>query len=413
MKVLVVSNIDGVSGAARACYRGHRASLSIGIESRLLVKKKYSKDESVVTAGLPYGKFIDKLFDYYVRFKRKNYTVKNDVSYTLAIHPDQLLSYIETFDPDIVNLHWVSKAFIRLESLAKINKPIVWTLHDMWVFTGGCHYTQGCEKYKDQCGACPVLSSDTQADLSAWIFKRKKTVYKNLSNFHIVTPSRWMGQCASESSLLEDIPVHILPYAIDTDSFKPRSREEAKKKWNIPQDKTLILFGALKATGDQRKGFMELQEALRLLPKNDNTELLVFGSSEDKGLQALGFKVNFVGRISDDNSLTELYSAADVMVVPSLQENLSLTIIESLSCGLPVVAFDIGGNKDMIDHKESGYLAEENNNQDLANGIDWVIKEVTKSDQLSKNAREKVLNTYNEALIAQKQLSLYQSIIGH
>ena len=333
---MLVNTVDGGSGAGRACYRLHSGLRTIGMNSSLLAKKKLSNDDAVINYGFPYGKFIDKLFNRVVRFKKRNYDVKNNVSYTMAIHPDRFMSYVKKYDPDIIHLHWFSKGFIKLESLLKVNKPIVWTLHDMWAFTGGCHYTQGCRKYLEVCGACPVLGSDKPEDLSAEIFERKKRVYEEIPKLHIITPSHWMGQCAKESTLLRNIPIHVIPNGIDTDVFKPFSKEEARQKWNVPLNKSLILFGALKPTGDPRKGFTQLYDSLRILSANggidhENTELLVFGASESKALSEFGLKVNFLGRVNDDHSLAELYSAADVMIVPSLQENLSNTIMESLS----------------------------------------------------------------------------------
>ncbi|MCG8318732.1 MAG: glycosyltransferase family 4 protein [Cytophagales bacterium] len=416
MKVMLVNTVDAGSGAARASYRLHTGLLSIGVDSRFLAKTKFSNDDAVIHYGLPYGKIIDKIFNRYARFKKRNYHIKNDVSYTMAIHPDRFSSFVSRYNPDVIHLHWFSKGFIKLESLLKVSQPIVWTLHDMWAFTGGCHYTQGCDKYLNRCGACPVLNSHEPGDLSAEIFQRKEKVYRKISKLHVVTPSHWLGQCAKESSLLKNIPVHVIPNGIDTDLFRPLSREEVRQKWHIPKDKRLILFGALKPTGDPRKGFAQLREALHILSNKDGIdrsaiELMVFGAAESKELPEFGLKINFIGRVNDDRSLAELYSAADVMIVPSLQENLSNTIMESLSCGLPVVAFDIGGNSDMIEHQKCGYLARASDHHDLAHGIEWVLQEAGKNRNLSKNAREKAVRAYARTSVAQKHVDLYQEIM--
>jgi glycosyltransferase involved in cell wall biosynthesis len=185
----------------------------------------------------------------------------------------------------------------------------------------------------------------------------------------------------------------------------------AREIWNLPKDKKLILFGAMNATSDINKGFKELQDSISKLTINVNeVELVVFGSSKPATSQGFGFKTHYLGYVYDDVSLTALFSAADVMVVPSIQENLSNSIMESLSCSTPVVGFNIGGNSDMIVHKETGYLANPYDINDLASGIDWILgsKSYLKIAQAS---REKILKEFDSVIVAQKYIDLYQEVI--
>jgi len=230
-----------------------------------------------------------------------------------------------------------------------------------------------------------------------------------LNNLTIVGLSRWLQNCAKESSLLCNSNIVNLPNLIDTDIFKPIEKNHAREKLGLSQNKKYILFGAMRATGDPRKGYDKLQEALKKL--NDPLiEFVVFGNNEPSNCQGLTNKTHFLGDIQDDGSLQIIYNACDVIIVPSIQENLSNIILESLSCGSPVVAFDIGGNSDMIDHLNNGYLAEPFDTDDLAEGIEWVINNKNYID-LKKNARKKILKSFDSEIVIQKYLELYKDIL--
>jgi len=412
MKVLIVNTYDIRGGAARAAYRLHQSLLDAGVDSWMLVQSKLSDDERVIallqndachTCTRVGRSLLDAL-------PSKLYLNKTETLFSPARLPfGGVLEAIEEIDPDIVHLHWICGGMIRIEDLEKIHKPIVWSLHDMWAFTGGCHYDEGCGKYQSHCSACPVLGSKNEKDLSHSIFARKQKTFSKMENLTIVGLSRWLAECARQSTLLKNKRVVNLPNPIDTTAFIPFDKAEARKRLNLPGDKKLILFGAMSATSDPRKGYRELVKALDQLPQNDDIELVVFGSSGPKNETRNGFLTHYLGHI-DEESLHLLYCAADVMVVPSLQENLSNAIMESLACGTPVVGFDIGGNGDLIDHKKNGYLAEPYSPADLAEGIRWVINSPLYQD-LSKNAREKVLRCFDSKVVAEKYIELYQSIL--
>jgi len=278
----------------------------------------------------------------------------------------------------------------------------------MWVFTGGCHYDEYCGAYVNECGKCKVLKSNKKNDLSKRIFNRKQKAFQKIQNLTIIGLSKWLENCARNSNLFRKKNVVNFPNPIDTATFRPFNKNQSRDLWHLSQDKKLVLFGAMGIASDPRKGFKELSKAL-LTVKFLDLELVVFGSSQPENPPDFGFRTHYLGFLNDEVSLVTLYSAVDVMVVPSLQENLSNTIMESLSCSTPVVGFDIGGNSDMIEHKKTGYLSKAFDTDDLANGIDWVLN-TPDYEQLCNNARQKVLKEFDSKVVAKKYIKLYQAI---
>ncbi len=413
MKILMINTFDIIGGAARAAYRLHKSLLNQGVNSLMLVQNKKSDDYTVISlANNKFRKAINLLRPFVDQIPVKFYKNRIPILFSPSwIGFNNIIDKIDEINPDIVHLHWICGGMFKIEDLIKIKKPIVWTLHDNWAFTGGCHIKWNCDKYKDMCGACPVLSSDKENDLSRWVWKRKYKTFKKLNNITIVGPSRWITNLSKESSLLKDKKHVNIPNPLDTDIFKPFNKDKAKELWNLPKDKRLILFGAINATNDINKGFHILKDALNML-KIDNVEFVVFGSSKPQNPPNFKFKTHYVGHLEDDISLVTLYNAVDIMVIPSIQENLPNTIMESLACGTPVVAFDVGGNGDMIEHKINGYLAKPYESKDLAEGIEWVLNlPMQDYNKLCENARRKVLKEFDSKIVAKKYIDLYQEVL--
>ncbi|MDW8002857.1 MAG: glycosyltransferase family 4 protein [Deltaproteobacteria bacterium] len=409
MKVLHINTCDILGGAARAAYRLHRALLNEGIESRMLVQTKKSDDWTVIGPEGKFEKFINLLRPHIDRLPVFFYKNRTKTLFSPSWLPfSNVLKKINRIDPDIVHLHWICGGMLRIEEIAKIRKPIVWTLHDNWIFTGGCHIKWNCDKYKYVCMECPNLNSNKKNDLGNIGWKRKKKLFSE-KDIVIVCPSRWIYEACKESSILSGRYILNIPNLLDISVFKPFDKHKSRELWNLPLNKKLILFGAIVAIKDVNKGYHKLVEALKLI-RTEHVELVVFGSSEPKDAPNLGFKTHYLGHLSDDISLVTLYSAADVMVVPSLQENFSNVIMESLACGTPVVAFNVGGNSDMIDHLQNGYLAKPFDSEELARGIDWVINN-DNYEELCKNAREKILKEFDSKKIVLKYLQLYRDIL--
>lgn len=411
MKILIVNTSDISGGAARAAYRLHQALLAHGVDSQMLVQSKTSDDYSVTGPQTKIQKVLTKLRPHLDSLPVRAYKNRTKTLFSPSWLPfSNLVEHINAINPDVVHLHWIAGGIMRIEDLAKINAPIVWSLHDMWAFTGGCHYDEDCGKYNNACGACPVLGSNKPNDLSAKVWQRKQTSFPKHSNLTIIGLSQWLANAAKASSLFNNTPVVNLPNPIDTTIFAPFAKQQARELFNLPQDKKLVLFGAMGATSDPRKGFNELSQALEQLD-SDNTELVVFGSSQPKTPQGFKQKAHYLGHLHDDVSLRVLYSAADVMVVPSLQENLSNAIMESLACGTPVVGFHIGGNSDLIEHQRTGYLAQPYCVKSLADGIEWVLN-TPNYNELCQNARKKVLKEFDSQVVAGKYMELYQQVVA-
>lgn len=410
MKVVLVSSTDVSGGAARAAYRLHRSLLAAGVSSTMLVQSKRGDDPTVVGPESKIGRGIGLVRPEIDSLPLRKYPNRSRASFTPDWLPfSKTVRLIDELAPDVVNLHWIGGGTLRIEQLAHITRPIVWTLHDMWPMTGGCHYDEECGRFKEVCHTCPVLDSSRYRDLSNRIFRRKSAAYEKLGNVAIVGISRWMTQQVKESRLLSRFKVATIANPLDVEVFAPLSKREARGLLGIPSDRKLMLFGAMSPATEPRKGYSVLLEALGRLNMPD-VELIVVGSSAPQEDLAARFKVNYLGRLHDDLTLRAAYSAADVVVVPSLQENLSNVIMESLSCGTPVVAFNVGGNSDMIDHLENGYLASPFDPADLATGIASMLNHPDR-ETVAVKARKKVVREFESGHIAAQYRSYFEELL--
>ncbi|BAY42991.1 group 1 glycosyl transferase [Scytonema sp. HK-05] len=409
MKVLHISTSDTNGGAARATYRLHKGLQNINVNSQMLVQEKYSDDTTVLAPKIRLSQGIARAKLTFDVLPLKLYSQRDKTTFSLQWLPDGVIPKVTQIDPDIINLHWMSGGFIQIETIAKLPRPLVWTLHDMWAFTGGCHYSGECDRYTKSCGTCPLLKSSKDWDLSRWVWQRKAKAWRDL-NLTIVTPSSWLAKCASSSSLFRDSRIEVIPNGIDTQSYKPINQYVAREILNLPQDKQLILFGSLQTTSEQRKGFHFLQPALQELSKSgwkDRLELVIFGVSKLESPPDFGLKANYLGTFNDDLSLALIYSAADVLVLPSIQDNLPNMVMEAIACGTPCVAFKIGGMPDMIEHHKNGYLAQPFHVEDLAQGIAWVLENPDRYQKLSHRAREKAEKEFTLEIQVLRYLDIY------
>jgi len=411
MKILIVNSNDIRGGAARAANRLHKGLQAIGIDSKMLVQNKYSDDKSVVLPVRRMGSITSELRPRLDSLLIKMYSQRIQIPFSPACVPfSGIPDAVNILNPDIVHLHWVAAGMLSVSDIAKINRPIVWTLHDMWAFTGGCHYDNGCGKYENECSRCPALGSSCSNDLSRYLFRVKRNVYKNIPRLTVVGLSRWLSKCAAQSTLLRDRKIVNLPNPIDTYVFSPFSSQMARTMLGLPLDKKLVLCGA-DSIGDYLKGFDVLPKALEKIARPD-IEVVILGASGVPGQRMGGHRVNFLGKLFDDISLRMAYAAADIVMLPSLQENLSNVVMESLSCGTPVVAFDLGGNGDMICHKQNGYLVDhKGGGMAFAQGIEWLLDNYD-SVPLRENARQLILEKFEITKVAQQYKLLYEEILG-
>jgi glycosyltransferase involved in cell wall biosynthesis len=426
MKIVHICTQD-FGGAGKAAYRLNLGLNAIGIDSKMIVMSKNSGDYTVKVlpeTGLE-NKFKCEDIDVhrsqlFFHQWQKWVTMLNDYPnkpqglemFSNASALTKLENCIEIKEADIINLHWVA-GIVNYETMKKAfgNKPIIWTLHDMNPFTGGCHYAGDCEKYLSECFCCPQLGSTIKNDASNNIWNTKKNSYQNL-NINVVTPSKWLGKCANESSLFHSRNVQIIPYGFPLEKFKPYETHALKEKYGISEYTKLVLFGAESVT-NMRKGFAYLLESLKQVQVKPGKEIKlgIFGNIPDEIKIESKFEIIKFGSFADEVEIAKIYSLADVFVIPSLEDNLPNTVVESMACGTPVVGFNIGGIPDMISHLKTGYLAEEKNINDLALGIFTVLFKLD-ANELRKNCLENARQNYPLKLQASTYVELYTKILS-
>lgn len=416
--MLCVSDTNG--GAARTAYRIHKSVNGNEIDSKMLVMYKGTSDTDVLCVNDFYNKsflsdvsrFIKRKIGNKLQNARWNKYPDKENLFMSDLRAEPLNGALQKVKFDVLHLHYVNLEFLDLRELLGINKPIVWTLHDCWPFSGICHYFYSCDKYKSECGDCPLLHSGRKKDLSNTIWKKKKAIYSKL-DLHIVSPSKWLAEECRKSSLMGSFPVQAIPNPIDTDLYSPGDQFEARKLLSLNVSKIYILFSAINAVEDKNKGYSHLLDALsRLKTRTDISqfELLIVGSNKPEHELCGCIPVHYLGIIESEPLMVSMYRAVNVTVSPSFSENFSNTILESHACGTPVIAFNIGGNADIIEHKETGYLAQAFSPDDFADGISWCLK--NNSDRtLSGNARHKILNHFSFDQVAEQYKGLYRSLL--
>ena len=409
MRVVHLSTADLNGGAARAAYRIHKALQGNGIKSEMLVNEASSGDWSVHGPGGKLGKATSRLRRYLASPLKALLHTGNPVLHTPAIVPSGWPGKLNVSDADVVHLHAVHDEMLSIADIGRINKPLVWTLHDMWAFCGAEHYSDDGrwrEGYRP--GNRPTHESGF--DLNHWTWLRKRKHWRR--PISIVTPSRWLADCASNSVLMHDWPVTVVPNCLDTDRWQPLPQSLARQLLGLPAEGPLLLFGAIGGSQDPRKGFDLLLEALaQLRERQPRLQLVVFGELSPPDPPDLGFSVHYIGHLHDDLSLRALYSAADLFVLPSRQDNLPNTALEAQACGTPVVAFKTGGLPDIVDHRCTGYLAQPYEPQDLAAGIAWVLEDRLRLQALHNAARRRAEQLWNPARVAGLYLGIYQAVL--
>jgi len=414
MRVLHVSTSDTRGGAARGSFWLHQALCEAGIDSVMLVGRKYSDDERVIPINGMTARVRERVRDSLDQLPLHGYRKTDESFWTVGWVPRRLSRAVDDLRPDLVHLHWMGGGFMPIRALSGLPQPVVWTLRDMWAFTGGCHYTAGCTGYRTRCGKCPQLNSTRENDLSRAVWMHKSKAWADL-NLWLVPISTWLARCARRSSLFAEVPSTVIPNGVDSRRFHPMPSAEARAAWGLAPDKRYVLFGAVGPLSDERKGFGRLAEATRVLAAQcwtTRAELLVFGDYAPDTLPPLGLKTRFLGHIDNDDRLAQLYAGADVMVVPSLQEAFGKTLIEAMACGTPVVAFASGGPMDIVSHKENGYLARPFDAADLARGIDWCLEMPGRTEELGRKARRRVEEDFDMSIIVQHYRDLYRSVLG-
>lgn len=425
MRVTLLSTYHLSGGAGVAATRLHHAldqygqvdsTLLVGIPNRL---EKHRPDSGVsylannlLAEQTAYLRFVaERLYflpferDPSVRFQFSPAVIGADVSFHPAVQ-----------QADVLHLHWINFGFLSirgLHQLVNLGKPIVWTLHDMWAFTGGCHYSRGCDHFQTYCRQCPYLKRPGERDLSYRVFEQKRKLFAK-GGIHLVSPSHWLRDETKQSALLGDFPHTVIPNPIDLDTFRPIDRTVANARLELPNNDSLrLLFGSASVT-DPRKGFRYFAEALNRLHEQQPTaeiEVLVFGKGRSYLFNEQPYPVRHLGLLSSENDIVAAYNAADAMVVPSLEDNLPNTIVESLACGTPVVGFQTGGIPEMIDHEQNGYLAAARSADELADGLTFIVNHPNQAE-LRQHARQAAETRYAADVVAGQYVELYSRLVN-
>ncbi len=407
MNILHIVSGELFGGAARGAYWLHQGLLQLGADSKVLINSvNNSNDPSVETTITNNLNKINGFLHFQIdQFPLKLYTKRENHFFSTAIYGYNLTGHPLYKWADIIHLHWINRGFISIKQLSKIQKPIVWTLRDMWPLTGGCHYSLECENYKYGCGNCIQLGSNKNHDLSKFIINRKIKFFPK--NMTIVGISNWISNTARESKVFKDYNIQTIFNNVNCNDFFPIEKETAKRVLGLNTTKKIILTGAHDISAHY-KGFSKYLEALKYID-SENNFLLFFGNIDKTVKEIHRFKYKSFGFLNDIISLRLVYSAADVFVAPSLFDAFGKTITESMACGTPVVSFNSTGPKDIIDHKVNGYKATPFDPEDIYNGINWILQNPD-YNSLAENARIKVTQSFDSVVIAEQYLKLYESL---
>lgn len=413
LKVVHINTYDTSGGAALATYRLHKGLCRLGIDSSMLVAHRASKDPSVI-AFSPSRSFVERL-----RYRVRENRIPKSFSRYVPTRPHGFERFSDDRTPygselprhlppcDIINLHWISRFLDYREffTSAPRNVPIFWRLSDMNPLTGGCHFDDGCGRFGTGCGNCPQLGSTDANDLSHQVWQRKLEAFRNLEphRLHIIPLNNWMAETVRQSPLLGKFPVTIIPNGVDTEVFAPRDTRVARDLFGVPQNARVVLFGA-EVINNRRKGFHLLTQALSALPKD--IFLLSVGLNAPQIQTALPHL--HLGHIADDRLLSLAYNAADVYVIPSLQDNQPNTVLEAMACGTPVVGFDAGGIPDMVRTGKTGLLVPVGNIDALRTAIIELLHSETRLEMASV-CRRIVMEEYTRELQVSRYAELYRS----
>ncbi|MEL4869139.1 glycosyltransferase [Pantoea agglomerans] len=410
MKILILSNSDKVGGAAIAAYRHHRSLVEANVDSRMMVRNKLSDDYTVIGPQGKLKKIIDKIRTP-VGNIINNITKTDGSGYRSGNWlPSAWAKIINQMDIDVVHIHWVGGETLSIEDIGKINKPIIWTFHDMWPFCGLEHYA--CDTTESRWLNGYIRNKTIDLDRIVW--RRKRRSWD--TDMVIISPSKWLSSCIEKSALFKNNTIYTLPNILDISVFKPIGKEFCRNVLNLDKNKKIILFGAFGGSLDMRKGYdlfsAAIEELANKVPNIDDIQCMVFGQSKPERDINLPVKVKWLGHIHDDTTLALIYGAANVMVVPSRQDNLPQTATEAQACGCPVVAFNCTGFPDIISHQVTGYLANAFDYNDLAAGIAWVLNNPEKESILRQNASSDARKKWSSVYLMPKYIKVYQDAIA-
>ena len=422
MKILHLNTYDITGGAARAAYRLYKGLLSLGRDCNVLVRDKASVDDSVFAVATQSGPdqsegvfFLETVIQQC--YAKHNRTHISNTLFSIPYFGWDVSDLPLVRAADILNLHWINGLLplFSLKKLFSLGKPVVWTLHDQWAFTGGCHYSAGCEKYCEKCSDCPQLADDPFG-LTKMVLKDKMAVFKD-APLCIVTPSRWMKDCVQKSRLLTNMRTEVIPNGLETDIFKPYPKRKAKEKFGILPETLTLLFGA-EYVNEKRKGFDAFMAAMRhcletpdfkSLAEAGRIKIMCFGHPGEE-LETLNIQVVPLGYLPSDQEIRDAYCAADIFIQSSLEDNLPNTVLEAMSCGTPVAAFSAGGIPDMVKEGISGKLAPVGDSRALGEAVISLVFKPEALKTMGRMCRKAALEKYALDIQARSYAALYDEL---
>lgn len=418
MRVLIVNTSERTGGAAVAAGRLMDALNNNGVKAKMLVRDK--ETDRLTVASLPRSPWLRRhfLWERLTIFIHTHFSRKHLFTIDLANAGSDITRLPEFQEADVIHLHWINQGMLSLSGIGKIlrsGKPVVWTMHDIWPATGICHLTLSCRNFMTRCRHCQYLPGrGAERDLSTKIWARKQKLL-NEHNISFVACSRWLESEAKNSGLLKGQWITNIPNPIDTRMFCPGNKEQARQAEQLPADKQLILFVCQRAT-NRYKGMQYLIEACQQLAHDhpdmcQTTGVVILGGHADEVASQLPFEAYPLGYVTDEQRIVRIYQSADLFVLPSLSENLPNTIMEAMACGVPCLAFRVGGIPEEIDHLKNGYIAKYQDSADLANGMHWILSEAD-HDQLSQQCVNKVVRCYSQSGVAVRYIEVYQHALA-
>ncbi len=411
MKVLHLSSMDGGGGAGIAALRIHIA-LRNKIKSNLFVANKYSDFCDVQT-------FNSDLMKFYIYARRgigakisKLQKSDNKILHSVSCLPCNFDKYINKSSYDIINLHWVQGEMLSIEAIGRIRKPLIWTIHDTWPFCGSEHYPKDIydRRYIDGYKKSNKPKGHNYFDFDRWCWERKEKHWKN--NIHIVCPSKWLANCAGQSKLMKNWDISVIPNTLDISNFKQWPKDISRKLFNLPLNKKIILFGAIGGTKNYIKGWDLLSKVLKqVYSKNKDCIAVIFGQSKSNLPINLDIPIYFIGKLFDKESLAMLYSAADIMIVPSRMEAFGQTASEATSCGTPVIAFNNSGLADIISNSQTGYLVDPFDTNQMSNYILSLLSNDDLILDFKKESVKKAKRLWSFEKVSRQYIDLYEKIL--
>ena len=419
MRILIVNTSERTGGAAVAASRLMEALCNYGVKAKMLVRDK--ETQSLTVSALP-GQRRSQchfLWERFVIWLHLHFRRQHLFDIDIANAGTDITRLPEFQEADVIHLHWVNQGMLSLKNIRKIlesGKPVVWTMHDIWPATAICHLTLDCRHFENQCQQCRLLPGGGSVnDLAAQVWQRKQRILSG-RHIHFVACSQWLAEEARHSALLQGQIVTSIPNPIDTHFYRPHDKQEARQLLGLPAEGPVVLFASQRVT-NQYKGMNYLIAACQQLaaqhPKLRATmTVAILGGHAEEIVGQMPFRTHALGYVNDEQRIVAVYNAADVFVLPSLSENLPNTIMEAMACGVPSVAFRVGGIPEEIDHRQNGYVANYQDSDDLAQGIWWTLFEADQ-ESLRKACLQKVSHCYSQQSVANRYFELYEGLCSH